>query len=74
MMLWTQSTTTEKREEKKSNIAAFTKENMGGALKAVMEQTERQLLINMGVAVLVIVALVAYVSYSFASNSTTSTS
>ncbi|KAK3228607.1 hypothetical protein Dsin_000488 [Dipteronia sinensis] len=75
VVMGTKSTTTEKKEgkkgkteEKKSNIAA-------DALKAVMEQTEeRRLIINMGVAVLVIVALGAYVSYSFATKSKTSKS
>ncbi|KAK2634495.1 hypothetical protein Ddye_029287 [Dipteronia dyeriana] len=70
----TKSITTEKKdgkkgktEEKKSNIVA-------DAFKAVMEPTERRLIINMGVAVMVIVALGAYVSYSFATKSKTSKS
>ncbi|KAL5735238.1 hypothetical protein ACOSP7_033099 [Xanthoceras sorbifolium] len=61
------------RSEKKGKKEKKSKAT--GALKAVMEQTEeRQLMINMGVAVLTIVALTAYVSYSFASKSKTSSS
>ncbi|TXG49231.1 hypothetical protein EZV62_025106 [Acer yangbiense] len=71
----TKSITTEKKEEKKGKTEEKKSNIAADAWKAVMEQPEeRQLIINMGVAVLVIVALGAYISYSFATKSKTSKS
>ncbi|PIN01296.1 hypothetical protein CDL12_26194 [Handroanthus impetiginosus] len=58
----------EKKADNKELYGAFTKEKYKKAVKGLAElNEERQLLVNMGVAMLVIVALTAYVTYKFAS-------
>ncbi|KAI3448723.1 hypothetical protein Pfo_005390 [Paulownia fortunei] len=58
----------EKKADNKELYGAFTKEKYKKAVKGLAElNEERQLLVNMGVAMLVIVALTAYVAYKFAS-------
>ncbi|KAK0592560.1 hypothetical protein LWI29_021270 [Acer saccharum] len=75
VVMHTKSITTEKKEEKKGKTEGKKSNIAADAWKALMEQPEeRQLIINMGVAVLVIVALGAYISYSFATKSKTSKS
>ncbi|KAK6120843.1 hypothetical protein DH2020_045413 [Rehmannia glutinosa] len=58
----------EKKADNKEVYGAFTKEKYKKAVKGLTElNEERQLLVNMGVAMLVIVALTAYATYKFAS-------
>lgn len=58
----------EKKADNKELPGAFTKEKYKKAVKGLAElNEERQLLVNMGVAMLVIVALTAYVTFQFAS-------
>ncbi|CAA0831465.1 HSP20-like chaperones superfamily protein [Striga hermonthica] len=56
------------KSEKELHGAIITKEKYRKAVKGLTElNEERQLLVNMGVAMLVVVALTAYVTYKFAS-------
>ncbi|KAK4424753.1 Inactive protein RESTRICTED TEV MOVEMENT 2 [Sesamum alatum] len=58
----------ERKADNNELHGAFTKEKYKKAVKGLAELSEeRQLLVNMGVAVLVIVALTAYVTFQFAS-------
>lgn len=60
--------TTKTKESEKTGIPEKKQQNYNKAVKGLTElNEERQLLVNMGVAMLVIMALTAYVTHSFAS-------